>query len=97
MYVGDEQECKVSGILLHKGSGGRRKCLVVYSVYNEPKARWLPESERCNALEILNNYKVSHGLIQYLTMVYHLCIILLASLWIDVKLPQSTPSYIQPL
>ena len=35
--------------------------MVAYSGYSEYKACWLPESEVCNALEILNNYKVSQG------------------------------------
>ena len=39
-----------------------KKQLVVYSGYNESEACWLLESELHNALEILNDYKVSHGL-----------------------------------
>ena len=48
--------------LWHKGLGARRKYQVAYSEYNESEAFWLPESKLSNALEILNNYKVSHGL-----------------------------------
>ena len=62
MSVEDEQEWEVSGILQHKGSGGRRKYLVVYSGCNKSKACWLLESELGNTLEIMNNYKVAHGL-----------------------------------
>ena len=62
VYVEDEQEWEVSGILWHKRSGGKRKYLVAYAGYDEYEACWLPESELYNALEILNDYKVSHGL-----------------------------------
>ena len=71
--------------------------MVAYSGYNESKAYCLPESEICNALEILNDYKVCHGLILYFTMVYQLYISLLNLLWTNLKRPQSVPSYIQPL
>ena len=62
MYIEDEQEWEVSGILQHKKPGARRNYLVAYSEYNESKAYWLLESELCNALDILNNYKVFHSL-----------------------------------
>ena len=62
VYVKDEQEWEVSGIIQHKGSGARKKYLVVYSVYNKSEACWLSESELYNALDIFNDYKVSHGL-----------------------------------
>ena len=62
MYVENEQEWEVGGIFRHKGSGKRRKNLVAYSLYNESKVCWLPESKLCNALGILNDYIVSHGL-----------------------------------
>ena len=62
VYVEDEQEWEVSGILCHKGSGGRRKYLDIYSEFDEFKAFWLPEIELSTALEILNDYKASHGL-----------------------------------
>ena len=55
MFVEDEQEWEVSGILRHKGSGASRKYLVAYAGYNESKAFWLLESELHNALEILND------------------------------------------
>ena len=62
VYLENEQKWEVSGILWHKGSGARRKYLVAYSGYNECEACWLPVSEVSNTLEILNNYKASHGL-----------------------------------
>ena len=62
MYVKDEQEWEVSEILRHKGSDGIRKYLVSYSGHKKSKACWLPESELCIDLEILNEYKVSHYL-----------------------------------
>ena len=74
-----------SGILLHKGLGGRRKYLVAFSRYDESEAYWLPESELSNALEIFNDYKVFHGFNGHLTMVCQLCISLLSSLWTEVK------------
>ena len=52
VYIEDEQEWEVSGILRYKRSGGRRKYLVSYSVYDEFKAYWLPKSELFNALYI---------------------------------------------
>ena len=61
-HLEDEQEWEVSGILKHKGSGAKRKYLVVYAGYDKSKTCWLPESELHNTLEILNDYKVSHGL-----------------------------------
>ena len=61
MYAVDEQEWEVSGIVRHKSSGSRRKYLVAYAGYDKSEGCWLPESELHNALEILNNYKVSHG------------------------------------
>ena len=62
MYVEDGQEWEFSRILRCKGLGKRRKFLVACSGYNECEAFWLLESKLCNALEILNDYKVSHGL-----------------------------------
>ena len=56
------QEWEVSGILHHKEPGGRRKYLVAYAGYNEYVAYWLLENRLSHALEILNDYKVSHGL-----------------------------------
>ena len=61
VYIDDKQEWKFSGILRHKGLG-RRNYLVAYSGYKEYKAFWLPESEIYNSLEIMNDYKVFHGL-----------------------------------
>ena len=62
MYIEDEQEREVSGILKQKGSGAKKKYLAAYSGCSESKAYWLPEIELFNALEILNDYKVSHSL-----------------------------------
>ena len=62
MYIEDEQEWEVSGILQHKRSGAKKKYLVVYSGYDEYKACWLLESELHNSLEILNSYKIFYGL-----------------------------------
>ena len=62
VYVEDEQEWEVSGILWHKGSGGRRKYLIVCLGYDKSEAFWLLQSEFSNASEILNDYKFSHGL-----------------------------------
>ena len=62
VYAKDEPEWEVSGIFQHKGLGGRNKYLVAYSGYNESKAFWLPKTKLHNALEILNDYKVSYGL-----------------------------------
>ena len=38
VYVEDEQEWEVSGILQHKGSGAKRKYLVDYAIYDKSKA-----------------------------------------------------------
>ena len=62
VHVKDCQEWEASGILPHKGSGGRRKYLVAYSGYNKSEACWLPEIVFYSALGILNDYKVCHGL-----------------------------------
>ena len=62
VYVEDEQEWEVSGLLQHKVSGERRNYLVAYARYDESKAFWLLEIEFHSALEILNDYEVSHGL-----------------------------------
>ena len=58
------QEWEVSQILLHKsgGSGGRKNYLVAYIGNDKSKDFWLTESELQNALKILNDYRVSHGL-----------------------------------
>ena len=62
MYVEDEQEWEVSGILRHKRSGARRKYLVAYSGYKTNlKLVGYQKVKLYNALEILNDYKVSHG------------------------------------
>ena len=76
---------KFTGVLWHKGSGERRKYLVNYSGYDEYKACWFPKSYLSNALEIIYDYKVSHGLTKLFTMVCHWCISLLPLLWTDVK------------
>ena len=68
-----------------KRSVGGRKYLVAYSGYSESKACWLLENKVHNALEIIYNYKVSHGLNWHFTIVFQLGIFLLASLWTDVK------------
>ena len=44
VYIEDVQEWEISGILLQKRSGTRRKYLVAYAGYNESKAFWLLES-----------------------------------------------------
>ena len=67
MYVEDKQKWEVNRILRYKGSGRRSKYLVAYSEYNEFEACWLPESKftmitTYNALEVLNDYRVSRGL-----------------------------------
>ena len=41
MYVEDEQEWEVSGILQHRESGGRMKYQVEFSGYDESEAFWL--------------------------------------------------------
>ena len=61
-YIKDEQEWKVIGILQHKGPGAKRKYLIAYSGYGKSRAFWVPESELFNALDIIYNSKVSHGL-----------------------------------
>ena len=63
VYIEDEQEWEVSGILRHKGSSERRKYLVAYSGYAESETYWLSLSKIYNALGIFNNCKVSHCLI----------------------------------
>ena len=62
VYVDDKQEWEVSGVLWQKRSRAIKKYLLAYSGCNESEAYWLPESELCNALDILNDNKVSHGL-----------------------------------
>ena len=62
LYIEDEQKWEVSGIPQHKGSGKIRKYLVVYLGYNESESSWLLLSELNNTLEIIYNFKVSHGL-----------------------------------
>ena len=62
VYIENKQEWEVSGILRHKGSSAKRKYLVAYAELNDSEAFRQPESKLFNALAILSDLKVSHGL-----------------------------------
>ena len=56
MLVDGNLEYEVGAILLHRGKGAQRQCLVSWKGYDLSEATWEPESHLANAPNILVDY-----------------------------------------